>query len=81
MTQKFDSTERREWLSYAIKYYRQQKGYTQEEFAELLDISRQHLAAIEAPGMDRGLSLDLIFKIAAVLEIEPYLLFKFRIEK
>lgn len=45
-----------------------------------MGISRQHLAAIEAPGMSRGLSLDLLFNIATVLEIEPYLLLKFKIE-
>ena len=31
--------------------------------------------------MNRGLSLDLLFNIATVLEIEPYLLLKFRLEK
>lgn len=77
----FDNTERMECLSYAIGYYRKQKGYTQDQLAEMLGISRQHLASVEAPGMNRGVSLDLIFNIATALEIEPYLLFKFRIEK
>jgi transcriptional regulator with XRE-family HTH domain len=49
--------------------------------AEQLGISRQHLASVEAPGMNRGLSLELLFNIATVLEIEPYVLLKFRIEK
>ena len=49
--------------------------------AERLGISRQHLASVEAPGMDRGVSLELLFNIAAVLGIEPYLLLKFRLEK
>ena len=44
-------------------------------------ISRQHLAAVEAPGMDRGVSLGLLFNISTVLEIEPYVLLKFRLEK
>ena len=43
-------------------------------------ISRQHLAAIEAPNMDRGLSLELLLRIADALEIEPYLLLKFNPE-
>ncbi len=77
----FDNSERKEALSYAIGYYRRKKGYSQDQMAEMLDISRQHLAAVEAPGMDRGLSLDLLFNIATVLEIEPYLLLKFRLEK
>jgi len=77
----FDNAERMENLSLAIGYYRKKKGYSQERMAELLGISRQHLASIEAPGMDRGLSFELFFNIATVLEIEPYLLLKFRLEK
>lgn len=67
-------------LSYAISYYRKRRGFSQEQLAEMLEISRQHLAAIEAPNMDRGLSLDLLFRIADALEIEPYLLIKFNPE-
>ena len=52
-----------------------------KRLAEELGISRQHLAAIEAPNMNRGLSLELLFNIATVLEIEPYLLLKFSPEK
>ena len=77
----FDNVERKENLSYAIGYSRKKKGYSQEQMAERLGISRQHLASVEAPGMDRGVSLELLFNIAAVLEIEPYLLLKFRLEK
>ena len=77
----FDNTERMENLSYAIGYYRKKKGYSQEQMAEKLGLSRQHLASVEAPGLDRGLSLELLFNIATVLEIEPYMLLKFRIEK
>ena len=76
-----DNTERIENLSYAIGYYRKKKGFSQEKTAEMLGISRQHLASIEAPGMNRGLSLELLFNIASVLEIEPYVLLKFRLEK
>ena len=81
MEQVFANTERLENLSYAIGYYRKKKGYSQEKMAEKLGISRQHLAAAEAPGMNRGISLELLFNIATVLEIEPYLLLKFHLEK
>ena len=80
MERHFDNKKRMENLSYAVKYYRNKKGYTQEKLAEELGISRQHMAAIEAPNMDRGPFLDLIFNIATVLEIEPYLLLKFRFD-
>ena len=77
----FDNSERMENLSYAIGYYRKAKGLSQEQLAEMLDISRQHLASVEAPRMNRGISLELLFNIATVLEIEQYLLLKLRLEK
>ncbi|MBQ9045520.1 MAG: helix-turn-helix transcriptional regulator [Oscillospiraceae bacterium] len=80
MNKSFDFQNRMENLSYAIGYYRKKKGLSQEQLAEAIGLSRQHVASIEAPGMDRGLSLDTLFKIATVLEIEPYLLLKFKLE-
>ena len=80
MGKRFDNTGRMENLSFAISYYRKKKGYSQEELAEELGISRQHLASVEARGMNRGLSLELLMNIATVLDIEPYMLLKFRIE-
>lgn len=67
-------------LFLAIGVYRRKKGLTQEELAEKVGVSRQHLAAIESPKMDRGLSVELLFDIAAALDIEPYLLLKFGID-
>lgn len=81
MARKFDNFIRKQDLYYAIGYYRRLRGYSQEQLAEELGISRQHLASIEAPNMDRGLSLELLFNIATVLEIEPYLLLKFSPDK
>lgn len=77
----FDNSERYQDLGYAISYYRKRKGLTQEQVAERVGISRQHMGAIEAPNMVRAVSLDVLFNIAAVLEIEPYLLLKFSPEK
>ena len=53
-----------------ISYYRKHKGYTQEQLAEKLDISRQHLGAVEAPNIVRSISLDLLFNIADALEVD-----------
>ena len=80
MARQFDNREKMADLFFAISYYRRRRGMSQEQLAEL-GISRQHLAAIEAPNMNRGLSLELLFNIATVLEIEPYLLLKFSPEK
>jgi len=74
---KFDNSERFTELGYAISYYRKKRGFSQEQIAERVGISRQHMGAIEAPKMNRGLSLDLLFNIATILDVEPYLLFKF----
>ena len=77
----FDNSERYRDLGCAIAYYRKRKGLTQEQVAERIGISRQHMGAIEAPNMIRAVSLDVLFNIAAVLEIEPYVLLKFSPEK
>ncbi len=77
----FDNSERYRDMGYAIAYYRKRKKLTQEQVAELVGISRQHMGAIEAPNMVRAMSLELVFNIAAVLEIEPYMLFKFNPDK
>lgn len=78
---KFDNSERYRDLGCAISYYRRRKGLTQEQLAECIGISRQHMGAIEAPNMVRAVSLDVLFNIAQVLEMEPYLLLKFSPEK
>ena len=78
---KFDNAERYRDLGCAISYYRKRKGLTQEQLAESIGISRQHMGAIEAPNMVRAVSLDVLFNIARVLEMEPYLLLKFSPEK
>lgn len=77
----FDNSERYRDLGCAIAYYRKRKQLTQEQVADRVGISRQHMGAIEAPNMVRAISLEVVFNIATVLEIEPYVLFKFNPEK
>lgn len=59
-----------------IKHARKQKGFTQNELAEKLDISREHLAKVETA--KRCASLTLLFKICEILEIEEKDLFNFK---
>lgn len=47
--------------------FRKAKGYSQNELAEIVDISREHLAKLETA--KRRISLKLLFKIADALEI------------
>ena len=77
----FDNSERYRDIGCAIAYYRKRKQMTQEQVADLVGISRQHMGTIEAPNMVRALSLEVVFNIATVLEIEPYMLFKFNPDK
>ncbi|MCM1024659.1 MAG: helix-turn-helix transcriptional regulator [Prevotella sp.] len=65
-------------LGLNIAYYRKLQGFTQEELAEAAGISRSHISAIEAANIVRNVSLEAIFNIAAVLNIDPYKLLIFR---
>ncbi|WP_370782016.1 helix-turn-helix domain-containing protein [Eubacterium ventriosum] len=75
---KFDNRQKFIELGYNIAYYRKHAGLTQEQLAEKLGISRQHMGAVEAPNIMRPISLELLFNIATVLEIDPAKLLTFR---
>lgn len=66
-----DHWDRYSEIGYRISYCRKRKHMTQEEMAEKLDVSRQHIGAIEAPNVKRKISLDLLFNIANLLGVEP----------
>lgn len=74
----FDNTQKFIELGYNIAYYRKHAGLTQEQLAERVGISRQHMGAIEAPNICRPISLDLLFNIAAALNVSPARLLTFR---
>jgi transcriptional regulator with XRE-family HTH domain len=59
-----------------VVYYRKRKRLTQLQLAELANIDRSHISAIELGNV--GVSSDLIFTLSEVLEIEPKQLFDFR---
>ena len=67
----FDNRDKFIELGYNIAYYRKHAGLTQEQLAERVGISRQHLGAIEAPNLVRPISLELLFNIADVLDFLP----------
>ncbi len=74
----FDNRSKYIELGYNVAYYRKHMGLTQEALAEKLGVSRQHIGAIEAPNILRPISLELLFNLATVLEIEPAKLVTFR---
>lgn len=61
-----------------IAFYRKLKGITQMQLAERIGISRTHMSNIEAPHMEKTMSLEVLLSIADVLEIEAYKLLMMR---
>ena len=59
-----------------VVYYRKTLRITQLQLAELLDIQRSHISAIELGNV--GVSFDLVFKMCEVFKIKPKDLFDFR---
>ena len=59
-----------------VVYYRKKKRYSQTQLAELVDIHRTYVSAIELGKV--SVSFDVLFKLAEVLEIPPHKLFEFR---
>lgn len=68
-------------IGYKIAYCRKHMNLTQEQLAEKLGVSRQHIGAIEAPNINRKVSLDLIFSIADLCDMEPSWFLEYEIQK
>ena len=58
-----------------IAYYRKLRGMTQLQLAEAVNISRTHMSNIEAPNIPTSVSLDTLFEIAEVLDVDITSLF------
>ena len=56
-----------------VRKYREQRGISQEAFAEKCGLHRTYISAVER--QRRSISLSNIQKIADALEVETYLLF------
>lgn len=54
-----------------IAYYRKLRGMTQEELAEQVGLTPAFIGHLEAPNIQKGLSLDALFDIATVLDVPP----------
>ena len=65
-------------LGLNIAYYRKLKGLTQIRLAEIAGISRTHMSNIEAPGVEKSVSLDVLFDLAEALGVEPGKLLEIR---
>ena len=58
-----------------IAYYRKLRGLTQEQLAEKL--SPAFIGHVEAPNVNKAVSLDTLFDVAAALDVPPYKFLQF----
>ncbi len=56
-------------IGQTIKKYRRQKGFTQEQLADMASISISYITKIEAVNCDQPFSLEVLLDIAEVLGI------------
>lgn len=68
---RFKNRDRFIQLGIAISTLRKIRGLSQEKLAELANVSRSHISAIEAPGIARSFSLEVFYDIADALEVDP----------
>ncbi len=59
-------------LGLKIGYYRKLKGFTQEQLAEKIECSAAFIGHVEAPNINKAISLDTLFDIARVLDVPAY---------
>lgn len=56
-------------LGLKIAYYRKLRGYTQEQLAEKINKTAAFLGHVEAPNVNKTVSLDTLFDISIALDI------------
>lgn len=64
-------------LGLKISYYRKLRGLTQEELAEKVDCTPAFIGHVEAPNIDKAISMDMLFSISNALDIPAYKFLKF----
>ena len=59
-------------LGLKISYYRKLRNLTQEQLAEKINKNLAFIGAVEAPNVERTISLDTLFDIAKTLDVPPH---------
>lgn len=54
-----------------IAFYRNKRGLSQEALGEKINYSKSYISKIEASNSDVTYSLDILFAIAAGLQVDP----------
>ena len=70
-------TEQYLQLGLKISYYRKLKKLTQEQLAEKINCSPAFIGHVEAPNIQKSISMDTLFDIAAALDVPAYKFLKF----
>ena len=70
MKAKYESEYRQ--LGLKIAYFRKLRGLTQEQLAEKIDKNAAFIGHVEAPNINKAVSLDTLFEIASVLDVPAY---------
>ncbi len=65
-----DYTARYRQIGKNIAYYRNQKKISQEELSYMVGVSKSYISKIEAPNSKKTFSLDILFALADVLEVD-----------
>lgn len=76
MINKKNNTNIYDTVRYNIRKYRKLKGMTQQELADLAELSHGYIREIESLNMGITFSLDAVEKIANALEIQTKYLFE-----
>ncbi len=63
--------ERYRQIGLKIAYYRKLRGLTQEQLAERVERTPAFIGHLEAPNVDKGISLDTLFDVADILNVPP----------
>lgn len=55
-----------------VAYYRKLRNLTQEQLAEQVGLSPAYIGHIEAPNVQKAVSMDTLFDIAAALDVQAH---------
>ena len=64
-----NNAERYKNIGLKTAYYRNLIGYTQQQLADRVGISKSYLSKIESPNTIKSFSLDVLFSLAEALNV------------
>ncbi len=66
----YNDKELLELISYNIRKYRKEKGYTQKKLADEIKMSPDYLRRLETQSGREGLSIKRLYRISKVLDVD-----------